>query len=82
MTGLSGTEWDRKKPMRTESRAAKLGIYHNFVKDNLAQYLVPQECGNKVGVRYAKVTDARGRGMLFEAAGGDTVVFRTSVYAA
>lgn len=31
----------------------------------MAPYLVPQECGNKVGVRYAKVTDARGRGLLF-----------------
>ncbi len=43
----------------------KLGIYHNEVKDNFARYLVPQECGNKCDVRYAKVTDKRGRGMIF-----------------
>ncbi|MDB8711099.1 glycoside hydrolase family 2 TIM barrel-domain containing protein [Mediterraneibacter gnavus] len=44
---------------------AKLGIYKNRVEDNMAKYLVPQECGNKVGVRWASVTDQKGRGMLF-----------------
>ena len=46
-------------------RGAKLGIYEKAVKDNLAGYLVPQECGNKCGVRWAKVTDLKGRGMEF-----------------
>ena len=44
---------------------AKLGIYRNKVEDNMAKYMVPQECGNKVGVRWASVTDRKGRGMLF-----------------
>ena len=48
---------------------AKLGIYHNSVKDNMAKYLVPQECGNKMDVRWAKVTDAAGTGLLFETDG-------------
>lgn len=56
---------------------AKLGIYQNQVMDNLAQYLVPQECGNKMDVRYAKVTDARGRGMLFA---GDSIHFSALPY--
>lgn len=47
-------------------RGARLGIYRNCVTDNLSRYLTPQECGNHTGVRYAKVTDERGRGMLFE----------------
>lgn len=46
-------------------KGAKLGIYENKVADNMAEYLVPQECGNKCGVRYAKVMDKKGRGMLF-----------------
>ncbi len=46
-------------------RGGKLGIYRNKVKDNMAGYLVPQECGNKVGVRYAKVVNGKGRGILF-----------------
>jgi beta-galactosidase len=45
---------------------AKLGIYENLVEDNVAAYLVPQECGNKEGVRYAEVTDRKGRGLRFE----------------
>lgn len=43
----------------------KLGIYESSVVDNMAEYLVPQECGNKEGVRYACVTDQDGRGMMF-----------------
>ena len=44
---------------------AKLGVYRNRVKDNMAKYLVPQECGNKTGVREAVLTDRRGRGIRF-----------------
>ena len=45
---------------------AKLGIYHQDVKDAMAKYLTPQESGNKMKVRYAKVLDEYGRGLLFE----------------
>ena len=31
----------------------------------MAKYLVPQECGNKVDVRWASVTDEAGHGLLF-----------------
>ena len=48
---------------------AKLGIYSNRTADNLAHYLVPQECGCHCGVRWAKVTNRKGRGMLFWAGG-------------
>ena len=37
-----------------------------MVTDNLARYLVPQECGSKEGVRWAKITARKGRGMLLE----------------
>ena len=46
-------------------KGGKLGIYRKTVKENLAAYLVPQECGNKCGVRWARVTDRKGRGMEF-----------------
>ena len=46
-------------------RGGKLGIHHNKVADNIAQYLVPQECGNHTHVRRASVTDNLGRGMEF-----------------
>ncbi len=68
--GAAETYADRKE-------GAKLGIYHNKVSDNLAKYLVPQECGNKMGVRWAKVTDAKGRGMMFA---GDSISFSALPY--
>lgn len=46
-------------------RGGKLGIHHNKVADNIAQYLVPQECGNHTHVRRASVMDNLGRGMEF-----------------
>ena len=61
-------QWYGLEPQETYSdrqTGARLGIYSNHVADNLARYLVPQECGNKTGVRWAKVTDRRGRGLLF-----------------
>ena len=57
--GEAETYSDRKK-------GAKLGIYENKVADNIARYMVPQECGAKEEVRWAKVIDRKGRGMLFE----------------
>lgn len=58
-------------------KGAKLGIYKNKVEDNMAEYLVPQECGNKVGVRWASITDRKGRGMLFA---GDQMEFSALPY--
>ena len=57
--GEAETYADRKK-------GAKLGIYQNKIVDNIARYMVPQECGAKEEVRWAKVTDRKGRGMYFE----------------
>ena len=59
------------------NKGAKLGIYQNKVEENMAKYLVPQECGNKTGVRWAKVTDRKGRGMLFK---GDKMEFSALPY--
>lgn len=68
-------EWYGMGPAETYAdrrRGAKLGVYRNQVSDNVASYIVPQETGNKIGVRWAKVTDKRGRGLLFE---GDNMNF-------
>ena len=59
--GEAETYADRK-------HGAKLGIYQNKVADNMAHYMVSQECGAKEEVRWAKVVDRKGRGMLFEMA--------------
>ena len=68
--GESETYADRKL-------GGKFGVYSNKVADNMAEYLVPQECGAKCDVRYAKVTDMKGRGMLFF---GDELTFSALPY--
>lgn len=73
-------EWYGLGPEETyadRDRGGKLGVYRNHVADNMAQYMVPQECGNKTKVRYAKVTDERGRGLLFT---GDSMHFSALPY--
>ena len=44
---------------------ARLGIFEGTAKENLSNYLIPQECGNRVGTRWLKVTDEYGRGLQF-----------------
>ena len=56
--GPEETYWDRQ-------HGGKLGLYQNRVVDNMTPNLMPQECGNKTKVRYAKVTDNKGRGVEF-----------------
>ncbi|MCR4691444.1 MAG: DUF4981 domain-containing protein [Lachnospiraceae bacterium] len=63
--GPAETYEDRQK-------GGKLEIHQMDVPDHMPEYLVPQECGNHCGVRYAKVTDHTGRGMIFE---GDSMSF-------
>ena len=58
-------------------RGARLGVYEKSVRENMARYLRPQECGNKCGVRWARVVDRRGRGMLFT---GDELSFSALPY--
>ncbi|GGG23374.1 glycoside hydrolase family 2 TIM barrel-domain containing protein [Paenibacillus abyssi] len=58
--------WDR-------SAGAKLGVYESTVQEQLVPYLKPQECGNKVDVRWAELTDDKGTGLRF--AGAPTVEF-------
>ncbi|MBQ6806969.1 MAG: DUF4981 domain-containing protein [Lachnospiraceae bacterium] len=73
-------EWYGNGPEETyedRKEGAKLGVYKNLVKDNIAKYMVPQECGNKTGVRYAKLTDRKGRGILFT---GDKMNFSALPY--
>ena len=54
------------------AHGVRLGIWKNKVADNFANHLRPQESGSHTGVRWAKVTDYRGRGLLFT---GDKMTF-------
>lgn len=44
---------------------ATLGVYHQAVADQYWGYIRPQESGNKTQVRWWKVTDGAGTGLLF-----------------
>ena len=52
-------------------QGARLGIWRYRAEDNLTPYLLPQECGNRTGVRWAEITDAAGHGLRFELNGGE-----------
>ncbi|MGL6131700.1 MAG: glycoside hydrolase family 2 TIM barrel-domain containing protein, partial [Fusobacteriaceae bacterium] len=42
---------------------ARLGVFQKKVKDELSQYVIPQESGNHSGVRWFTVTDKTGNGL-------------------
>lgn len=68
--GPSENYCDRKE-------GARLGVFKTTVKENMTHYLFPQECGNRTGVRWAEVTDAKGRGLRFS---GDAFEFSALPY--
>ncbi len=46
-------------------QGARLGIFESTPAANLSRYLIPQECGNREGVRYLTVDDQKGHGLCF-----------------
>ena len=52
---------------RDRCHGARLGKFTYRSAENVTEYSIPQECGNRTGVRWAKVTDSEGRGMMFTA---------------
>lgn len=58
--GPQESYWDRQ-------HGAKIGRYEGKVADQFVPYLRPQECGNKVEVRSAAITDADGTALAISA---------------
>ncbi|PAE43173.1 glycoside hydrolase family 2 TIM barrel-domain containing protein [Bacillus sp. 7884-1] len=59
-------EWYAMGPEENYSdraMGAKLGIFKNQVSDNLSGYVMPQESGNRTGVRCVSVTNRNGQGI-------------------
>ncbi len=50
---------------------ARLGLWEYTAEENYTPYLMPQECGNRTGVRRAEITDDRGRGLKLWLNGGE-----------
>ena len=50
---------------------ARLGIWDYRAAENLTPYLLPQESGNRTGIRWAEVTNSRGQGLRLWLNGGE-----------
>ncbi|MEG0236362.1 glycoside hydrolase family 2 TIM barrel-domain containing protein [Cetobacterium sp.] len=42
---------------------AKLGIFETDVNKNMSEYVIPQECGNRIGTRWTEITNKMGVGI-------------------
>jgi beta-galactosidase len=65
-------EWYAMGPEENYSdraMGARLGIFKNVVTDNLSGYVMPQESGNRTGVRRVSVTNQDGHGMKISSVG-------------
>ena len=64
--GFDRLAWYGKGPQETywDRQDARVGLYRGQVRDQYFDYIKPQETGNKEGVRWLALTDARGRGLL------------------
>lgn len=63
-------EWYAMGPEENYSdraQGARLGVFKNTVKDNMAAYLKPQESGNRTGVRRVRITNEDGEGLMIAA---------------
>ncbi len=44
---------------------SRLSVFESDAQANMSDYLIPQECGNRTGVRWLEVFDREGRGLRF-----------------
>lgn len=58
-----------KETYQDRNHGIRIGIFEETVKENMASYLVPQECGNHMETRWLEVKDAEGKGLRFTAKG-------------
>lgn len=77
-------EWYAMGPEENYSdraMGARLGVFKNTASSNLSGYVVPQESGNRTGVRRVDVTDGHGRGIRISAV-SDPIECNISPYTA
>ncbi|CRK82251.1 beta-galactosidase [Neobacillus massiliamazoniensis] len=64
-------EWYAMGPEENYSdrcKGARLGIFNNQVSDNVSGYVMPQESGNRTGVRRVRITNLEGQGISISSA--------------
>lgn len=78
-------EWYAMGPEENYSdrcHGARLGIFHNDVVDNVTAYVMPQESGNRTGVRRVAVKDDHNFGLQITAPAASPVECNISPYTA
>ncbi len=76
-------EWYGRGPMECyadRQKGARLGLYEGKVADQMSEYMVPQECGYHTDVRFAKVVNDKGRGLMFATLAGESMGFSALPY--
>lgn len=48
---------------------ARLGVFETTAEENMSGYLKPQECGNRMGIRWMEVFNDKGEGLRFQEEG-------------
>jgi len=65
---LEQVKWYGRGPQENypdRKQGSRIGIYKSTVTDMLVPYVRPQETGNREDVRWALLSDKRGRGVMF-----------------
>jgi len=57
---------------------AKLGIFETTTYENLSEYVIPQECGNRTGNRWAEITNGAGSGLVISKVSDSSETFEFS----
>ncbi|MNI55627.1 Beta-galactosidase [compost metagenome] len=81
----SQSEWYAMGPEENyidRAFGARLGVFNRKVQDLPSRYLVPQESGNRTGVRRLKITDEHGVGLQISAPAAAPVECNLSPYTA
>ncbi len=74
-------EWYGRGPFETypdRKTGAKTGLYQSNADEMYVPYIIPQEYGNRTEVRWLKVQDENGKGLLIK--GGDLLNFSLHKY--
>ncbi|MCR6656408.1 MAG: DUF4981 domain-containing protein [Opitutus sp.] len=66
VSGFDQISWLGKGPQETyaDRQSARVSLYSGSVREQFYPYVKPQETGNKEQVRWAALTDSKGRGLL------------------
>jgi beta-galactosidase len=78
---FNNVEWYGRGPFETypdRKTGAKVGVYKSDTDEMFVPYIIPQEYGNRTDVRWLKVENEKGKGLLIK--GGELLNFSLHKY--